>query len=196
MLIIDLLRHGALEGGVKYRGSIDDPLTSQGREVMNQMWAKVEHDVTTIISSPLSRCAQPAQAWAKSAAIDCLLEPKIQELYYGDWEGKTAAEISQHKPELLKQWRTDPSSMTPPNGESMQVFSQRVQSFLQALIEQYDDEHVLVVAHSGTTRMLIAHALQAPIASTRHLHMPYACWSRLQVKDGHVSLLFHAKEVA
>ena len=193
MLTIDLLRHGALQGGIKYRGSMDDPLTPQGLEAMEQVWGKVAHDVTKIISSPLSRCALPAQAWAKRSGIECLLEPSIQELHYGDWEGKTAAEISQSTPELLKQWRANPSGMTPPNGESMQAFAQRTRTFLQALIDQYDDEHLLLVTHSGTARILIAHALQAPIVSTRHLHMPYACWSRLQVNDGHASLLFHAK---
>jgi len=196
MLTIDLLRHGALQGGVKYRGSLDDPLTPQGREDMNQVWRQLQGKVTNIISSPLSRCAEPAQDWALQADIPCLLEPMVQELHYGEWEGLTAKEIEQQHPNMLQQWRSDPSLMTPPNGEPMASFSQRIQGFLQASIQQYDDgEHLLIVAHSGTVRMLLAHALHAPIISTRHLHMPYACWSRLYIKHGETSLAFHAREV-
>ena len=57
---MDLLRHGALEGGVKYRGSVDDPLTSEGRQQMNTVWSRLDGGIDLIISSPLCRCAEPA----------------------------------------------------------------------------------------------------------------------------------------
>ena len=54
--VIDLIRHGEPEGGVRIRGSRDDPLSDIG---WSQMWsavgqAKPWHE---IVSSPLSRCA-------------------------------------------------------------------------------------------------------------------------------------------
>jgi len=193
MLTIDLLRHGALEGGVKYRGSVDDALTEQGRQQMNKVWQAVCDDVSMIISSPLSRCAIPAQAWAAASDIPCVLDKRVQELFYGDWEGKTAGEIHVAHPHMLETWRKDPTNMCPPQGESMLNFSARIQGFLSSLEDTYQNEHILLVAHSGTIRMLIAHALQAPIVSTRHLAMPYACWSRLKLEQGAISLVFHAQ---
>ena len=196
MLIIDVLRHGALQGGVKYRGALDEALTQTGREAMDDVWQQLQHDVDTIMTSPLSRCAKPALSWAEQAGIPCVVEPAIQELSYGDWEGLTAEQIEQTYPGVLQAWRQDPTDMTPPNGESMLAFSQRIQSFLNTLVQQHQEGHILLVAHSGSIRMLIAHALQAPIVSTRHLSMPYACWSRLLVKEGHISLQFHAKSTS
>ncbi|WP_038248729.1 histidine phosphatase family protein [Ghiorsea bivora] len=193
MLIIDLLRHGALQGGVKYRGALDEDLTQTGREAMDKVWQQLQGEVDTIICSPLSRCAEPALLWAEQADIPCVVEPAIQELSYGDWEGLTAAQIEHAYPGILQAWRQDPTPMTPPNGEPMLDFSKRIQVFLHHLIQEHKHGHVLLVAHSGSIRMLIAHALQAPIVSTRHLSMPYACWSRLKVDKGHVSLQFHAK---
>ncbi|MGH8626386.1 MAG: hypothetical protein ACREYC_14335 [Gammaproteobacteria bacterium] len=38
---IDLRRHGEAEGGARYRGSTDDPLTAEG---WAQMWAAVRED--------------------------------------------------------------------------------------------------------------------------------------------------------
>ena len=193
MLIIDLLRHGALQGGVKYRGTLDEALTQTGREAMENTWQHVQDEVDTIICSPLSRCADPASSWAIQAGIPCVVEPAIQELSYGDWEGMTAEQIEYAYPGMLQAWRQDPTQMTPPNGESMLDFAKRTQVFLHHLVQEYEQGHVLLVAHSGSIRMLIAHALQAPIVSTRHLSMPYACWSRLSVDNGHISLQFHAK---
>lgn len=193
MLIIDLLRHGALQGGVKYRGALDEALTQAGRKAMDDVWQQLQGEVDTIISSPLSRCAEPASSWAAQVGMPCLIEPAIQELSYGDWEGMTAEQIEQAYPGVLQAWREDPTQMTPPKGESMLDFAKRTQVFLHHLIQNHKHGHVLLVAHSGSIRMLIAHALQAPIVSTRHLAMPYACWSRLMVDNGHISLQFHAR---
>ncbi|MCF6208251.1 MAG: histidine phosphatase family protein [Ghiorsea sp.] len=168
-------------------------MTQTGREAMEDAWQQLQHDVDTIITSPLSRCAKPALSWAEQAGIPCVIEPAIQELSYGDWEGLTAEQIENATPGMLQAWRQDPTQMTPPNGESMLDFSKRIQVFLNHLIQEHEQGHVLLVAHSGSIRMLIAHALQAPIVSTRHLSMPYACWSRLKVDNGNLSLQFHAK---
>ncbi|MDQ7001670.1 MAG: histidine phosphatase family protein [Ghiorsea sp.] len=193
MLTIDLLRHGELEGGVKYRGALDEALTQVGEEAMDKVWQCLQDEVGTIICSPLSRCAKPASLWAKQSGVPCVIEPAIQELSYGDWEGLTAQAIQDAYPGMLEAWRQDPTHMTPPHGEPMSDFSQRIHIFLHDLIQSHPKGHVLLVAHSGSIRMLIAHALQAPIKSTRHLSMPYACWSRLVVKNGQVSLQFHAR---
>ncbi|MDQ6989968.1 MAG: histidine phosphatase family protein [Mariprofundaceae bacterium] len=195
MLTIDLLRHGALQGGVKYRGSMEEALTEQGRDSMNQVWAHIQQDVTSIISSPLSRCAEPAQSWAKERQIPCVIEPLLQELHYGEWEGLTAAEIEQHTPNQLAKWRQDPTLLSPPQGESMLLFAARVKQAWTQLLAQHQDGHILIVAHSGSMRLLLSLVLQAPIVSTRHLQMPYACWSRVQVKAQQASLCFHGKRV-
>ena len=194
MLRIDLLRHGHVEGGVKYRGMVDDPLTEEGRIVMNQVWQSLESTPSVIISSPLSRCLEPAREWALQAGIPCVVEPGIIELHYGAWEGKTAEEIELISPGLLRQWRTNPEHLQPPQGESMHDFAQRIQVFWQEMLGLYQGEHLLLVGHSGSIRMLIAHALQAPIVSTRHLAMPYACWSRIEIEQGEASLVFHARQ--
>ena len=195
MITIDYLRHGALEGGIKYRGLLDEKLTDEGLSSMEKVWSVVQQDVSMIIASPLSRCLEPAQAWAKQQGLHCYEEPAIQELSYGDWEGLTTIEIQQQYPGILEAWRKNPSGMTPRGGEAMDDFFQRTRLFFESLESQYDGEHILLVAHSGSIRLLLAHAMKAPIQTTRHLAMPYACWSRVQIQQGQTSLVFHNKEV-
>jgi len=195
MLMIDFLRHGELEGGIKYRGCLDESLTVHGRESMNKVWLNIEDDVALVMSSPLSRCAEPAKAWSKQTGIPCVIDERIQELNYGAWEGLTHQEIEDCTPQLLQQWRKDPTHLTPPKGESMHSFAERTKSFLDNLIDAHEDNHILVVAHSGSVRLMLAHLLRAPIQSTRHLAMPYACWSRVEVNHGQGQLVFHGRSV-
>jgi len=189
-MIIDLLRHGALQGGVKYRGHVEADLTKEGREEMNQVWENISNDVDVIISSPLRRCAEPAQAWAKEIGIDCIIDARIAEMHYGDWEDKTHDEIEAEFPGMLASWRANPTGMRPPNGESPEELQQRIIDFWQDLCANYSNQHVLLVGHSGSTRMLIAHIEGKPIAYTREISMPYACWSRASHDDTGNHMLF------
>jgi len=189
-MIVDLLRHGALQGGVKYRGRVEGILTHEGRQQMNQVWQHIAKDVDVIISSPLQRCLQPAQAWAKEKGIVCISDERIAEMYYGDWEDKTHDDIEHEYPGMLALWRENPTGMRPPNGESPEELLLRIADFWQDICVTYAKQHVLVVGHSGSTRMLIAHIEGKPIAYTREIAMPYACWSRAEYNGEMSQMLF------
>jgi len=186
-LIVDILRHGALQGGVKYRGHVEGVLTQEGRQQMDAVWEQLKEEVDVVVASPLQRCALPAQAWASEQGIPCLLDERIKEMYYGAWEDKTHAEIESEFPGMLAAWRQDPTGMQPPGGgESPETLRHRVADFWQDMKQQYAHQHLLVVGHSGSLRMLVTHIEQRPIAHTRAIHMPYASWKRLVVDGGAV----------
>jgi len=183
MITVDLLRHGALVGGVKYRGTMEEELTPAGRQAMDAVWQQLRSECDLIVSSPRSRCADAARAWAAEAGIECLIEPRVAEMAYGDWEGLTKEQIEQRFPGQLGPWRLDPTGKRPPNGESPEELQARVADWWGELLKKHDGRHLLVIGHSGSLRMLLAHVMQAPIVATRRVGMPYACWSRI-VADG------------
>jgi len=191
MLIADLLRHGELEGGVKYRGTVDDPLTEAGRFAMDGVWTKLQGKVDLIVASPLTRCAEPAKEWATQAGIDCLIDERVVEMRYGAWEGKTSTEIRAEFPGMLERWRADPTGQRPPGGESPEELRARLTDWWQEARELHEGKRMLVVAHSGSLRMLLAIALGAPISTTRQIDMPYACWSRIAANERHSWLMHH-----
>lgn len=191
MITVDLLRHGELEGGIKYRGWVDDPLTATGRILMDSVWKRIGSDIDLVISSPLSRCSQPAESWAEEAKTPFEIDPRVAEMHYGEWEGLTSEEIMARYPGMLEQWRLNPEGMQVPGGESAEQLRDRVANFWSDICEQHDKKHLLVVAHSGSIRMLLAHILSAPIATTRSMQMPYGCWSRIVHNHGRNKLVFH-----
>ncbi len=190
-MIVDLLRHGELEGGIRYRGHTDDPLTAAGQLAMEQVWHRLHQNVDVIITSPLCRCRNPATQWAEAAGIPVIADKRVAEMFYGAWEGLTREQIESGFPGMLQQWRQHPETMRIPEAETLQQLEKRIIEFWHALCDSHQDRHVLIVAHSGSMRMLLAHALNAPLAATRRLQMPYACWSRIVVKPPTTFLDFH-----
>lgn len=122
---LDLLRHGETELGGGLRGSLDDALTPVGWE---QMRAAVQGQGPwdRIVSSPLQRCALFAQELAGQLALPVTFDKDLQELHFGEWEGQGAAALMQTDEQALGLFWANPYSFTPPQGEPVLEFSQRV----------------------------------------------------------------------
>ena len=160
-LRLDLLRHGATEHGQGFRGSLDDALTAVG-------WQQMEAAVANagpwdrIISSPLIRCARFAERLADRAGLPLSYEAQLQELHFGEWEGRTALELmADHEAELGAFWN-NPYGFTPPGGEPVEAFAERVSAAVARLLATYKDERLLLVVHGGVIKLLIAQARQLP----------------------------------
>jgi len=188
---VDLLRHGELVGGLRYRGSIEAELTDTGRMQMDAVWAQLKGDVQHIVSSPLSRCRLVASEWAARDGVGCEIIDDFREMYYGDWEGLSAEEIEQRYPGQLARWRSNPVGMQIPAAERIEAFAERVIQAWEALLLNHTGQHVLLVAHSGTLRVILAHVLGAGLPATRRFSMPYAAWSRVRHIDGGSFLSHH-----
>lgn len=188
---IDLIRHGEPEGGVKIRGWQDDPLSERGWQ---QMWQAVGEAPpwSLVISSPLSRCASFAQQVATQNGIPLHHERRFKELGFGDWEGLEPADLYASDPESISRFWIDPSANPPPGGEPFQQFQRRVIDAWQEVRERNRGRHLLLVAHGGVIRMLIAHVLGMPARNLFRMEVPYASISRIRVEDDDVArLTFH-----
>jgi len=189
MTHIDLLRHGALHGGIRYRGSMEESLNTVGWQQMQQRWQQLQPETDLIISSPLSRCAEPAQLWAAENNITCLIMPAFQEMHYGAWEGKTKQDIEDAYPNMLKQWRKNPVGMQIPDAESLRDFQHRVLSGWQKLLTEHHNQRLLIITHSGVFRLILSHILHADLAAMRRFRVQYAAWARIEHQQGHHCML-------
>lgn len=160
-MIVDLLRHGETELGGGLRGSLDDALTEAG-------WAQMDAAVADagpwdrLVSSPLQRCARFAEALAARLALPLQFEAGLQELHFGAWEGQSAADLMLTDEQGLGQFWADPYAFTPPQGEPVVHFAERVQATMARLRQAHADERVLIVTHGGVMRLLLAQARGLP----------------------------------
>ncbi|AQW69545.1 MULTISPECIES: alpha-ribazole phosphatase family protein [Pseudomonas] len=180
---LDLLRHGETEQG-GLRGSLDDALTEKG-------WAQMRAAVAdagpwqALVSSPLQRCGRFADELGARLGLPVQREPALQELHFGDWEGRTALQIMEHDAQALGQFWADPYGYTPPNGEPVQAFAQRVLTAIEGLYRQHAGKRVLLVTHGGVMRLLLARARGLPRAQLLQVEVGHGALVRLQVgEDG------------
>ncbi|MDH3354912.1 MAG: alpha-ribazole phosphatase, partial [Chromatiales bacterium] len=179
---IDLIRHGEPVGGSRYRGQIDDPLSEKGWQQMRD--AVADHAPwEQIISSPLSRCADFANELSARHNIPVTFDERLAEIGFGDWEGKSAAELMESSPDILMNFWRDPVNHTPPNAEPLIDFQVRVIGAWDEIISRYADQHILIVGHAGQMRMVIRHVLDMPLDKMFRLQIPNAGITRIQV-DG------------
>ncbi|AZF22636.1 alpha-ribazole phosphatase family protein [Pseudomonas sp. R3-52-08] len=160
-LRLDLLRHGETELGGGLRGSLDDALTTRGWE---QMRAAVlgQGPWDRLISSPLQRCARFAEELGGRLNLPVSLEKDLQELHFGAWEGQSAAALMETDAEGLGLFWADPYRFTPPEGEPVAAFSDRVLGAVLRLQQAYAGERVLLISHGGVMRLLLARARGLP----------------------------------
>ncbi|MCD5979845.1 alpha-ribazole phosphatase family protein [Pseudomonas quasicaspiana] len=183
ILHLDMLRHGETELGGGMRGSLDDALTDTGWAQMRAAVAEVG-PWDRIVSSPLQRCARFAEELAERLALPLSLEPGLQELHFGDWEGHSAAQLMETDAEGLGLFWNDPYGFTPPNGEPVIEFSARVLAAVEKLHQAYAGERVLLVSHGGVMRLLLANARGLPREQLLQVTVGHGALLAISVADG------------
>lgn len=181
--LIDLLRHGEPEGGTKFRGYTDDPLSEQG---WAQMRAAVqpEEQWDVMATSPLLRCAEFAAEIAERIGVPLETDARFQEIGFGEWEGRTYDELHLSDPGRLDLFLRDPACHAPPSGEKLDDFIERVTAAWLELLARHDGKRILLVAHGGVNRVILCHALQIPTQNLFRLEVKFAGRSRLRVLGG------------
>ena len=187
---IDLLRHGQPAGGDRFRGVQDDPLSEIGwQQMRDSVQGMSGWDV--VVSSPLKRCAEFAAELAEQYGLDLEIKADFAELAFGDWEGRSYEEIKQSAPQAWQAFFEDPINNTPPGGEPMADFCQRIDAAWDELLEQYKGRHVLVVCHGAVMRVIYRRILNTPMSSLFSIEVPYACLSRIRRHPEGDRLVFH-----
>ncbi|HIP53628.1 MAG TPA: histidine phosphatase family protein [Chromatiales bacterium] len=190
----DLIRHGEPEGGRRYRGDgIDDPLSEKG---WRQMWEAVGDEAPwgLIISSPLRRCREFAEALGERADIPITIEPRLREVGFGEWEGRPPAELQHENPGILDRFYSDPIGNRPPGAEPLDAFRTRVGAAFDDLVATHPGEHLLAVVHAGVIRAVIAHVLETPPAAMYRMAVDNAGLTRIRTHEARPpTLLFHGR---
>jgi alpha-ribazole phosphatase len=178
----DLIRHGQIDGPAALYGRTDVALSRAGWQQMSQQTSRL-HNLDTIISSPLRRCRDFAKELATDHELTLQVEPDIQECDFGEWDGIKFDDHSQQWPLMTSFWQ-DPDHNTPPKGESLEVFHNRVVSSWQSLCQQHQGKNNLLVCHGGVIRQILAHILPTDWRSGdwySQLQIGYASLTRITI---------------
>lgn len=173
---IDVLRHGACEGGEIFRGSTDVELNELG---WKQMRAAVKgRSWDQIISSPLKRCRLFAQTLANELSLPLRVDERWREFNFGVWEGQLREKVWAESGNEVAQFFSDPTTFTPENGDSYASVCQRVNSAWADVMSSNKGTRALIITHGGIFRTLHAQLKSLPSSAFNSIEIPYACLSR------------------
>jgi len=182
-----LLRHGEIATPGILTGKTDVALSDKG---LRELWKTSQQlpEMSYCISSPLQRCRMFATEYALKCNINLELDERLKEMDFGDWDGRAYTDLWEIKSSKLQSsiggfWQ-NPWDHTPPNGETMDNFVQRVDTWWQNWLTIGPKGNTLVVAHGGVIKHLIARVLALPIPGTTHMSnidIPYAKFVKVTV---------------
>jgi alpha-ribazole phosphatase len=103
---------------------------------------------TRVWTSPARRCRGVAEAIARALAVPLTVDPRLQELDFGAWEGRPWDAIARAD---LDRWAVCPLRFAPPGGETGAELVARVGDFHAGLRQD-----CVVVSHGGPLKVLAA----------------------------------------
>lgn len=178
MTTLVLLRHGQTDWNLnhRYQGLTDIPLNSTGEkqaEAANSFLKPFRFDA--VYCSDLERAKTTARLALKDIYPydQIIFDRRLRERNFGDYEGGPYDKVF-----LPDEYRTamaaDPEHFKFPEGETLLDVEDRVQPFLEEMLQKYPDGTVLVVAHGTLLSMLLFAAVNLPVSDKTRKHLKNA----------------------
>ena len=179
-----LVRHGATAHSAERRfsGRNDLPLDDAGEQQAAALARRSYGDVAAVVSSPLRRAVQTAEAIAAPLGVPVEIVDGLIETDFGAWEGLTFAEAYAKFPDEVDRWRASPDA-APPDGESFAEVGRRVRRARESVLAAHPAATVLAVTHVTPIKSLIRLALDAPPSALFRMHLDTASVSIVDYLD-------------
>lgn len=158
-----LVRHGQTDWNVagRIQGASDTPLNENGREQARRLAARLSGlAVEAVYSSDLARAAETARIVRGQRHVPLRLTTSLREIRYGEWEGKTRAELEEAGlARTLSRWNDGHAVPEPAGGETREQVDERVDRFLACVVPRHEGHTIIVVSHGGTLRLMLCRLL-------------------------------------
>lgn len=180
--VIDLLRHGEVAGEKGLYGFADVAVSERGWQQM-QLATNIDLQYQQVISSPLQRCLRFAKEFCRRRDLNLSIHSELKEMNFGLWDGLSFDQLAPEWSQLEAFWAS-PFDVTPPQGEPLATFHDRVGIAWQKLLLDCKNTHTLVVCHAGVIRMILAELLHVDWKAAdfyQRLRIDYGSVTRIQV---------------
>lgn len=160
-----LARHGQSEWNHLGRvtGQTDIGLSPRGVEQSEGLAHCLQAvPLAAIYTSALARTVATAKPVATLQGLAIRQRPALNEIHMGVLQGRFRDERDPPAQELWAAWQADPWGPAVPGGECFETFTERVLAGWKAVLQAHAGEHVLLVGHRATNRVLLGYVLGLP----------------------------------
>ncbi|NAZ37558.1 histidine phosphatase family protein [Rubellimicrobium sp. CFH 75288] len=136
-------------------------------------------------TSPRERARETAQAIAQAAGLTPTVDPRLDEIEFGAWTGRSFESLA-GDPDW-EAWNARRGSARPPGGESMAEAVARIAALAADLAEEEAGggaRRIVLVTHADMIRGLVAHVLGLPLDNLLRLEVGPASVTRIEAGPG------------
>jgi len=127
-------------------GDTDLPLNELGRqEAMAAAQAAAVHRPEVVYCGAEEASKATAKIIAHELTLKYYASDKLREVSLGHWQGLTEEEFGERFAKVYRQWRTEPMSVIPPEGESLSDAVERLRGALDRTRRRNKDKVLAVV---------------------------------------------------
>jgi len=186
-----LVRHGQTLWNREKRvqGVSDIMLSNRGRAQANNLARSLRDEkIDTIISSPLKRAVQTAEAINRFHHLQIEPEENLMELNMGNFEGMAFQEMMKNHGNFLKRWAEDPASVVMPGGESLTDLQERAWGVVERIAGKSGT--ILLAAHNFTIMTILCKIKGMDLSHIRQVHVDVASKTLVEFKNGRGNVVF------
>ncbi len=136
-----------LEAQSRLASSAGSPLSDQGTECVAKAAGELArtNGAGTIYIACNEGETQTADILAEALEVKIRNSEDLREIHYGLWQGLTTDEIKRRQPKVFRQWRDDPTSIRPPEGETLEQAQERLIKAIRRILKKHKSGSAMFV---------------------------------------------------
>ena len=173
-----LVRHGEVVASAQGRflGFTNAGLSANGRSQLVRLSRRFREETwDRAYASDLERAVESARILCRGRAVEPLGRAEFREMNMGEWDGKSWQEIERRYPDRKKFHFSNLRQFSFPGGENWDQFRSRVLRGLNTILDENRGKPILLAAHAGVNRVILARALGLPFKRMFFMDQAYAC---------------------
>ncbi len=143
----------------------------------NKIALAISYENAVVYSSPLDRCSKLANFL--STDNQPILDDRLKELNFGDWEKKLWNSLNQDE---VNKWMNDFVNIAPPHGETFNEMYVRINDFIKnVLLNQQIESPIIIITHAGVIRCFVAYVLNVPLTNAFKIPVDYGSITKINL---------------
>ena len=181
-----IIRHGETYWNREHRiqGHLDSCLTPEGITQAEACAIRLKYEtIEAVVASDLGRVRHTTDILTKGLPLPIHFLPSLRERCFGVGEGMTYAEMEAAYPRMFSATGLVDAEFTLPDGESRNVFHQRVRAAIEDLAITHAGKRVLVVTHGGVLGVVYRWLNALPVGALK-IAIPNVGYNRISTAQG------------
>jgi broad specificity phosphatase PhoE len=169
MTQVVLIRSGATvyDEQNRVQGVLDVPLSERGRAEVAQLTEKLAEplngiELAALYCGPGESVVRTAEAVGKALGLRPKKIDDLRNLDQGLWQGLQLDEIKRRNNRVFRQWLDDPTTVCPPQGETVTSALERIKTAIKPLIRRHQNEAIGMVVGEPLAQLIACYLRREP----------------------------------